>query len=65
MLLVLAWKPIGMQPESMTIKAQQASDFMLPPREVSLAACDERDGAPRAGLPLRSLVSAVPAPPGR
>jgi len=34
MLLVLAWKPIGMQPQSMTTKAQQAIGFMLPPGEV-------------------------------
>jgi hypothetical protein len=34
MLLVLAWKPIGMQPESMTIRAQQAIGFMFPPGEV-------------------------------
>ena len=34
MLLVLAWKPIGMQPQSMTIKAQQAIGFMVPPSGV-------------------------------
>ena len=53
MLLVLAWKPIGMQPQSMTIKAQQAIGFMLPPQQGLWASLRHAQSGPDGVYPRR------------
>jgi len=47
MLLVLPEKPIGMQPQSIAIRAQQAIDLMLAPRGFRRRAWRTRAGTLR------------------